>query len=57
LPISDITFCYTSVEDAQCTADAFDVLNDASIDIVIELIGGVTFARTVVLEASTAKST
>jgi homoserine dehydrogenase len=44
-------FATLPVEDAQCTADAFDVLNDASIDIVIELIGGVTFARTVVLEA------
>ena len=39
------------VGDALCTADAFDVLNDATIDVVIELIGGVTFARTVVLEA------
>ncbi|MBN1604404.1 MAG: homoserine dehydrogenase [Chitinispirillaceae bacterium] len=39
------------VGDALCTADAFDVLNDASIDVVIELIGGVTFARTVVIEA------
>jgi homoserine dehydrogenase len=39
------------VGDALCTSDAYDVLNDESIDVVIELIGGVTFARTVVLEA------
>jgi homoserine dehydrogenase len=39
------------VGDAVCTADANDVLNDESIDVVIELIGGTTYARTVVLEA------
>lgn len=39
------------VGDAICTADASDVLNDESIDVVIELIGGVTFARKVVLDA------
>lgn len=39
------------VKDAICTTDANDVINDPSIDIVIELIGGTTFAKTVVLNA------
>jgi homoserine dehydrogenase len=39
------------VKDAICTNDANDVINDPSIDIVIELIGGTTFAKTVVLKA------
>ncbi|NLE01454.1 MAG: homoserine dehydrogenase, partial [Fibrobacter sp.] len=39
------------VGDAICTADAQDVLNDPEIQIVIELIGGTGFAKTVVLEA------
>jgi homoserine dehydrogenase len=37
--------------DAVCTTEASDVINDPSIDIVIELVGGTTFARTVVLDA------
>ena len=39
------------VKDAICTTEANDVINDPSIDIVIELIGGTTFAKTVVLDA------
>ncbi|HEX3020003.1 MAG TPA: homoserine dehydrogenase [Chitinispirillaceae bacterium] len=39
------------VGDAICTTDAQDIINDPSIDIVIELIGGTTFAKTVVLDA------
>jgi homoserine dehydrogenase len=39
------------VGDAVCTTEASDVINDPSIDIVIELVGGTTFARTVVLDA------
>jgi len=36
---------------AAVTADAFDVVNDPSIDIVIELIGGTTVAKDLVLKA------
>ena len=36
---------------ARVTADAFGLLNDKSIDIVIELIGGYTVARELQLEA------
>lgn len=39
------------VGDAICTADAQDILNDPSINIVIELVGGTGFAKTLVLEA------
>ncbi len=39
------------VGDAQCTESAEDVLQDDSIDIVVELIGGTTVAREVVLRA------
>lgn len=39
------------VKDAICTTEANDIINDPSIDIVIELIGGTTFAKAVVLEA------
>ncbi len=39
------------VQDAICTTEANDIINDPSIDIVIELIGGTTFAKTVVLDA------
>lgn len=37
--------------DAVCTSDAQDIINDKSIDMVIELIGGTTFARKVVLDS------
>lgn len=39
------------VGDAVCSADAMDIINDESIDIVIELVGGTTFARKLVMEA------
>ena len=39
------------VGDAVCSADADDVLDDPAIDIVVELIGGTTIAREVVLKA------
>lgn len=39
------------VGDAICSADAMDIINDESIDIVIELVGGTTFAKKVVLES------
>jgi homoserine dehydrogenase len=39
------------VGDAVCTADAEDIINDPSIDIVIELVGGTTFAKKIVLDA------
>jgi homoserine dehydrogenase len=35
----------------QCTTSAQDILDDASIHIVIELVGGTGFARTLVLDA------
>ncbi|MDO5575848.1 MAG: homoserine dehydrogenase [Fibrobacter sp.] len=38
-------------DDAICTTDAQDILNDESINVVIELIGGKTFARKFVLDA------
>lgn len=44
-------FATLPVDDAICTGDAADVLNDPSIDIVVELVGGTTFARTLTLEA------
>ncbi len=37
--------------DAICTTDAADVINDPETDIVVELIGGKTFAKDVVLNA------
>jgi len=37
--------------DVQCSESADDVLNDDSIRVVIELVGGTRFARTLVLEA------
>lgn len=39
------------VGDAICTSDAQDIINDESIDIVIELVGGTTFARKLVIDA------
>lgn len=39
------------VGDAICSSDVNDILNDPSIDIVIELVGGTTFAKKVVLES------
>jgi homoserine dehydrogenase len=39
------------VGDAVCTSDAQDIINDESIDIVIELVGGTTFARKLVIDA------
>jgi homoserine dehydrogenase len=44
-----------STGDAICTGDAQDILNDPSIDIVVELIGGTTFARKVILDALSKK--
>lgn len=40
---------------AICTTDAADVINDSDIDIVVELIGGTTFAKQIVLDALAAK--
>lgn len=37
--------------DARCTGDAADILGDPAIEIVVELIGGTTFAKKVVLGA------
>jgi homoserine dehydrogenase len=48
-------FSNLPVGDALCTSEAQDILDDPSIDIVIELIGGTTFARKVVLAALKAK--
>jgi len=45
LPIDGIT----------CTDSADDVINDSSISIVIELVGGTTFAKTLVLKTLNAK--
>ena len=39
------------VADAVCTAESKDVLNDPAIQIVVELVGGTTFAKEVVLTA------
>ncbi len=44
-------FSALPVGNAVCTADADDVLKDESIRIVIELVGGTTFAKKVVLDA------
>ena len=38
-----------------CTDSADDVINDESIDIIIELVGGTTFAKTLVLNSLKAK--
>ena len=44
-------FEHLPVGDAICTSDAQDIINDESIDIVIELVGGTTFARKLVIDA------
>lgn len=44
-------FAALPTEGVLCTADANDVLNDSAIQIVIELVGGTTFARKLVLDA------
>ena len=40
-----------TVEDDVLTTDAMDVMNDPEIDIVVELVGGTTIAKTFVLQA------
>jgi homoserine dehydrogenase len=44
-------FSRLPVRGAVCTADANDVLNDDSINVVVELVGGTGFARALVLDA------
>ncbi len=44
-------FASLPVGDAKCTSEINDILNDDSISVVIELVGGTTFARKVVLES------
>ncbi|MBN1577594.1 MAG: homoserine dehydrogenase [Chitinispirillaceae bacterium] len=44
-------FAALPVGDAVCTANAEDILNDPSIHIVVELVGGATFAKKAVLDA------
>jgi homoserine dehydrogenase len=44
-------FAELPVGDARCSASADDVLRDDEIDIVVELIGGTTTAKDVILEA------
>lgn len=44
-------FQHLPVGEAVCSADAMDIINDEAIDIVIELVGGTTFAKKVVLES------
>ncbi len=44
-------FTTLPVGNAICTGDANDILNDPDIDIVIELVGGTTFAKKLVLDA------
>ena len=39
------------VGDAICSGDASDVINDDNVDVVIELIGGTTFAKDVVVNS------
>jgi homoserine dehydrogenase len=48
-------FSQLPVDDAVCTTDAQDILNDDSIEIVIELVGGTTFAKELVLSALSRK--
>ena len=47
-------FAQLPVGDAVCSGDAADVTGDPSIAIVIELVGGTTFAKKVVLDALSA---
>jgi len=44
-------FAQLPVRDAVCTGDVSDILNDDSIQVVVELVGGTGFARTLVLDA------
>ncbi|MCL2690449.1 MAG: homoserine dehydrogenase [Chitinispirillia bacterium] len=44
-------FAQLPVGDAVCSSDINDILSDDSIQIVIELVGGTGFARTLVLDA------
>ena len=44
-------FAQLPVGDAVCSSDINDILNDDSIQIVIELVGGTGFARTLVIDA------
>ncbi len=44
-------FSALPIGDAICTTDAYEVLNDPAVNIVIELIGGTAFAKKIVLEA------
>ena len=46
-----VRFAELPVGDAVCSDNVDDILNDDSIRIVIELVGGTGFARTLVLEA------
>ena len=48
-------FSELPVGDAICTGDAGDVLADESVGIVVELVGGTGFARTLVLDALSRK--
>ena len=41
----------TGLENVKCTADFKEILNDAEIDVVVELIGGLNPAKTIVEEA------
>jgi len=44
-------FAELPVRDAVCSADVNDILNDDNIHVVVELVGGTGFARTLVLDA------
>jgi len=44
-------FAELPVRDAVCTGDVGDILNDDSVRVVVELVGGTGFARTLVLDA------
>ncbi|MCX7726828.1 MAG: homoserine dehydrogenase [Chitinispirillaceae bacterium] len=48
-------FSILPVRDAICSDNVKDILNDNSIDIVVELVGGVTFAKDIVLTALSRK--
>jgi homoserine dehydrogenase len=44
-------FARYPVGDATCTASSDDVLSDPNVDIVVELVGGTTFAKELILKA------
>jgi homoserine dehydrogenase len=44
-------FSQLPVRDAVCTEDSNDILNDDTVNVVVELAGGTGFARTLVLDA------